>query len=166
MATKDLALRTANQGKQALRERWQAFREESPYFQAKVGLVAAWVVIAVLTILIAPPSPIDFIVEQKTISFGLAEKTTLIIFNQDGGDLDSAVVVVNGVQTDFDGKKASGSWKTKPIAVPQGLKTTLSTESFFDDKGANPGYQLQITRVVIDDDGDIVFSGPPGVKKK
>jgi hypothetical protein len=166
MAAKDLALRTANQGKQALLDRWQALREKSPYFQAKVGLVGAWLVVALLTILIAPPSPIEFIVEQKTISFGLAEKTNLVIFNQGGGDLDKAVVIVEGVQTDFDGKKASGSWRTKPIAVPQGLKTTLSTESFFDDKGANPGYQLQITDVVNDDDGDVVFRGPPGAKKK
>ena len=166
MAAKDLALAKANQGKDALLDRWRAFREESPYFQAKVGLVAAWLVVAVLTILIAPPPPVDFIVEQKKIMFGLAEKTTLIIFNQAGGDIDSGVVVVRGTQTDFDGKTASGSWKTKNIAIPQGLKTTLSTESFYDAKGISPGYQLQIEHVTILDDGDEAWSGPPGAPKK
>lgn len=166
MTAKDLALSKAEQGKNALLDRWRAFREESPYFQAKVGLVAAWAVIALLTILIAPPAPLDFIVEQKMINFGLAEKTTLIIFNQDGGDIDSGVVAVRGTQTDFDGKKTPGAWKTKPIALPQGLKTTLSTESFFDDKGVSPGYQLQIDHVVIFDDDDEVWSGPPGTAKR
>lgn len=164
-APKDLALRTANQGKQALTDRWRAFREESPYFQAKVGLVAAWLVIAIVTTLVAPPSPIDFIVEQKMISFGLAEKTTLIIFNQNGGNLDAAVVKVDGLQTDFDGKKTPGHWESKAIAIGEGFKTTLSTESLFDAKGVNPGYQLEITRVVIDDDGDVAWSGVPTKKK-
>lgn len=166
MTAKDAALIKANQGKEALLDRWRAFREESPYFQAKFGLVAAWLLIAVLTILIAPPAPIDFIVEQKMINFGLAEKTTLIIFNQAGGDIDTGVVEVKGTQTDFDGKKAAGTWKTKPIPIPQGLKTTLSTESLFDDKGINPGYQLQIDHVVIYDDGDETWSGVPGAAKK
>lgn len=169
MTAKDVALEKANalskQGKDALLDRWRAFREESPYFQAKVGLVAAWLVVAILTVLIAPPPPVEFIVEQKMINFGLAEKTTLIIFNQAGGDIDSGVVVVKGTQTDFDGKKAVGSWKTKTIPIPQGLKTTLSTESFVDEKGINPGYQLQIDTVVIYDDGDEVFSGPPTGKR-
>lgn len=165
MTAKDAALEKANQGKDALLDRWRSFREESPYFQAKFGLVAAWLAIAVLTILIAPPAPIDFIVEQKMINFGLAEKTTLIIFNQAGGDIDTGVVVVKGTMTDFDGKKAAGSWKTKTIPIPQGLKTTLSTESFFDDKNINPGYQLQIDRVIILDDGDEAWSGPPAAAK-
>jgi hypothetical protein len=166
MSAKDTALEKANQGREALLDRWRAFREESPYFQAKVGLVAAWLIIAVLTVLIAPPAPIDFVVEQKQLSFGLAERTTLIIFNQAGGDLDTAVVEVYGTQTDFDGRKAAGKWRTKTIAIPQGLKTTLSTESFFDDKGINPGYQLQIDRVIILDDGDEQWQGPPGAPKK
>ena len=170
MSAKDVALEKANalskQGKEALLDRWRAFREESPYFQAKVGLIAGWVLITVLTIIIAPPAPVEFIVEQKMINFGLAEKTTLIIFNQAGGDIDDGVVVVRGMQTDFDGKKAAGTWKSKTIAIPQGLKTTLSTESLFDDKGVNPGYQLQIENVTILDDGDEAWSGVPGQAKK
>lgn len=166
MTARDTAVARASQGKDALLDRWRAFREESPYFQAKVGLVGAWLLVSLLTFLIAPPSPVAFFVEQRVLSFGLAEKTALVIFNRAGGDLDTAVVTVTGTQTDFDGRQASGTWATKTIAVPQGLKTTLSTESFFDGKGINPSYQLKINHVLITDDGDEVWSGPPGQIKK
>lgn len=166
MSVKDTALDKLEQGRGAVLERWRTFREESPYFQAKVGLVAAWLLISVVTIVLVPPAPHPFLVETKMLNFGLAEKTTLIIMNQAGGDLDAGVVEVSGTMTDFDGKKTPGRWATKVIAIPQGLKTTLSTESFFDAKGLNPGYQLQIDRVVIKDDGDEVWSGPPGLPPK
>ncbi|MDP2340732.1 MAG: hypothetical protein Q8O67_07235 [Deltaproteobacteria bacterium] len=160
-AAKETALATAGEGKELLIGRWRRFREESPYFQAKVALVLGWLVISIFTALVAPPPPETFIVETKMLNFGLAEKTTLIIFNQAGGDLDTAAVEVTGTMTDFDGKKTPGKWATKVIAIPQGLKTTLSTESFFDAKGVNPGYQLLIDVVVIKDDGDEVWRGPP-----
>lgn len=165
---KDLAAqaakRTAQQGQRALLERWQAFREESPYFQAKVGLVAGWIVIALLTIVLAPPPDIEFVVEQKKISFGLAEKPALIIDNRAGGDLDEGSVEVRGTQTDFDGKTKSGTWRTKSLLIVEGVKTTLSTESFFDEQGLQPGYQLHIDYVVIRDDDDVVWQGVPGAK--
>ncbi len=161
MSVKETALETAQQGKALLLDRWRGFREESPYFQAKVGLVAAWVVVSLLTLLLVPPTRATFVVEQKMINFGLAEKTTLIIANQKGGDLTRGVVEVTGTMIDFDGKKTPGRWATKVIAIPQGLKTTLATESFFDAKGGCPGYQLEIEQVVIKDDGDEVWSGPP-----
>jgi len=161
MAVKDMATTALSRSKQFTQSRWQAFREESPYFQAKVAMVAAWIAISVVTIIVAPPSAIPFIVEQKAINFGLSTKTTLIIFNQNGGDLDAAVVEVTGVTTDFDGKESRGVWASKPVALPEGLKTTLSTESFFDPKGLNPGYQLRIDTVRILDDDDEVFLGPP-----
>jgi hypothetical protein len=161
MAVKDMATTALTRSKDFTQSRWQAFREESPYFQAKVAMVAAWLAISVATVILAPPSPIPFIVEQKAINFGLSTKTTLIILNQDGGDLDAAVVEVSGVTTDFDGKASRGVWASKPIALPEGLKTTLSTESFFDQKGLNPGYQLRVDNVRILDDGDEVYVGPP-----
>jgi hypothetical protein len=161
MPVKDIAKKGVAQGAELARTRWQAFREESPYFQAKVGLVAAWIAVSIATVVLAPPEPVPFIVEQKAISFGLATKTTLIIFNQDGGDLEEAVVEVSGVTIDFDGKQTRGRWTTKPIALPEGLKTTLATESLFDGTNHNPGYQLDIDTVRILDDGDVLFAGPP-----
>lgn len=160
MAVKDLAKVGVQRGTEFTRTRWQAFREESPYFQAKVGLIAAWIVIAVATVMIAPPSPVPFIVEQKAINFGLSTKTTLIVFNQAAGDIDTGVVEIQGTTSEFDGKQTRGSWSTKPIAIPEGLKTTLSTETFFDARGGNPAYQLEIDHVRILDDGDVVYDGP------
>jgi hypothetical protein len=160
MAVKDRAVAALQRSTVFGQTRWQAFREESPYFQAKVGMVVAWLAISVTTVIVAPPSPIPFIVEQKALNFGLSTKTSLIILNQDGGDLSEAVVEVTGVATEFDGHESRGTWRTRPLPVPEGLKTTLSTESFFDDKGVNPGYQLHIDRVRILDEDREVFVGP------
>jgi hypothetical protein len=161
MSVKDIAKKGVTRSAELARTRWQAFREESPYFQAKVGLVAAWLAVSIATVVLAPPEPVPFVVEQRAISFGLATKTTLIIFNQAGGDLDKAVVEVSGITVDFDGKQTRGRWATKPIALPQGVKTTLATESLFDGENHNPGYQLDVDTVRILDDGDEVFAGPP-----
>ena len=161
MAVKDIAKQGLARGTELARERAQAFREESPYFQAKVALVAAWLAISVATLIIAPPERAPFVVEQKAINFGLATRTTLIVFNQDGGDLDEAVVEVSGVTVDFDGTQTRGTWATNAIALPEGKKTTLATESLFDGKGVNPGYQLDVDSVRVLDDGDEVFVGPP-----
>lgn len=145
----------------AVSDRWRDFREESPYFQAKVGLVAAWILVSIVTIVVVPPPTIPFVVEQQASSFGLSTKTTLIVFNADGGDLVNATVEVTGTVTEFDGKKTPGTFRTKPIAIAEGLKTTLSTESFSNGKGEHPGYQIHIDRVVIrDDDQDVVYDGP------
>lgn len=160
MAVKDVAKKGLEHGTAFTVSRWQAFREESPYFQAKVGIVLAWVLISVATLIVAPPSPAPFIVEQKAINFGLSTRTTLIIFNQAAGDLDSAVVEVTGVTIDFDGTQTPGTWSTKPIAIPVGLKTTLASEAFFDGRGGSPGYQLEVSRVRIVDDGDELYTGP------
>jgi hypothetical protein len=161
MSVKDIAKKGLAQGTELARTRTQAFREESPYFQAKVALVAAWLAISVATLVVAPPELAPFIVEQKAINFGLANKTTLIVFNQDGAELEQAVVEVSGVTVDFDGRRTRGTWATRPIALPRGLKTTLATESFFDGKGISPGYQLDINQVRILDRGDAIFAGPP-----
>lgn len=145
----------------AVSDRWRAFREESPYFQAKVGLVAGWIVVSIATVLVVPPATDPFVVEQLASNFGLSTKTSLIIFNADGGDMVNATVEISGTVTEFDGRKSPGTYRTRPIAIAEGLKTTLSTESFINTNGDHPGYQMHIDRVVIrDDDQDVVYDGP------
>jgi len=145
----------------AVADRWREFREASPYFQAKVGLVAAWVVVGVVTVVVVPPPTTPFVVEQQVSSFGLSTRTTLIVFNADGGDLVNATVEVKSTVTEFDGKKTPGTFVTRPIVIAEGLKTTLSTEAFLNSKGERPGYQIHIDHVVIrDDDHDVVYDGP------
>ena len=157
------ARQVAGTGLAFLKERWTDFREESPYFQAKVGLVAAWLLISTLTIAIAPPATIPFIVEQQAIPFGASKKTILVILNQDGGDIPEGIVEVHGTLTEFDGKEIPGVWATKVVAIPEGVKTTLSTEKFFDKKGIPPGYNLHIDSVRILDGDETVFTGAPPV---
>jgi hypothetical protein len=167
MAGVDVVRSAVAKGGTLVADRWRAFREESPYFQAKVGLVAAWLVVSLVTIVVVPPPTIPFVVEQQASSFGLSTKTTLIVFNADGGDLINATVEISGTVTEFDGRTIPGSYRTKPITIVEGLKTTLSTESFFGAKGDHPGYQIHIDRVVIrDDDDEVVYDGPAGEAAK
>jgi hypothetical protein len=64
---------------------WWDFREESPYFQAKAGLVAGWIVISALTLWWVPPSPPLFRVDVSSHAFGLSDRVTIGIDNVDAG---------------------------------------------------------------------------------
>lgn len=166
MAAADTVKAFAHKAQTFVLSKWRDFREESPYFQAKFALVGAWVVVSLFTVAIVPPPTIPFVVEQQVFSFGLSQKTALLIFNADGGDLDAAVVEITGTVTDYAGRKTSGTWRTKPVIIAEGLKTTLSTESFSNDKGENPAYEINVENVRILDDGDEVYNGPPSAPTK
>lgn len=144
-------------------EKWRDFREESPYFQAKFALVGAWILVSVVTIAVVRPDTIPFVVEQQTHSFGLSTRTTLLILNVDGGDLDEAVVEIGGTLTDFDGKKTMGIWRTKQVVLAEGLKATFEMDTFANDKGEVPNAQVQIDNVRVFDDGNEVFRGPAAI---
>jgi hypothetical protein len=133
-------------------ERWSAFRAESPYFQAKVGLVAAYVVIVLLTVLLAPPKPEPWVCREERIPFGLSFKTAIEITNVTNGDLDDVTVEVRGNGIEFDGKKVPGVWQTKALDLVEGEKAKVLTEQLFDRNGANPPYSLDVETVTIFDD--------------
>lgn len=166
MAAADVVKAQAHKLKTFLLEKWRAFREESPYFQAKFALVGIWIVVSLLTILVVKPAVIPFVIEQQTYSFGLGTRTALNITNVDGGDLDEAVVEITGTLTEFDGRKTSGVWRTKKLIIVEGLKSTFGMELFRNDKGESPNTQVQIENVIIFDDGDQVFAGPPTAATK
>lgn len=158
-ATRDTALKAQI----LVRDRWRDFRATSIYFQLRVLLVAAWVGVSGVTLTLAPPPVLPFLVERRDVSFGAAERTEVLVVNQNGGDLDEAVVEVQGSERDLDGKAlSSGTWTTKPFALPQGTKRTIATTDLFDPQGRSPHYQLEITRLRLLDDGDVVWSGVPG----
>lgn len=164
MAVKDALTKSAGKAKLFTRERWQAFRAESPYFQAKVGMVALYVVIVLLTILIAPPSAAPWKVEQKRIPFGLAFKTAVEITNVSNGEIEDAIIEVRGKGIEFDGRQTPGVWKTKPTLLVEGLPTKILTEQLFDSRGLSPPYSLVVDLVTIyDDDKDVLLqiSPPP-----
>ncbi len=139
------------------RGRYQAFRDQSPYFQAKVGLAAAYVVVVLLTVLVAPPRGAVWQASQQRINFGLAFKTAITITNLRAGDLEDVVVEVKGTGIEFDGKKDPGTWRTKPLDMPEGKELQILTEQLFDDRGVNPPYSLVVDTVrVVDDDKETV----------
>jgi hypothetical protein len=156
------ALAAVTHGQRLTRSGWQNFRARPLYFQYRVALVAAWLVVSGLTIAVAPPVPRDFVVERRDLSFGLANRTALLVINQNSGNLDDCVLEVTGVDVDFDGHSLGpGTWRTKPFKFHKGDRKTISTEEFFDDKNRNPGYQLEVTRARLLDDDDVLWSGTP-----
>ncbi|MBM4279210.1 MAG: hypothetical protein FJ137_00115 [Deltaproteobacteria bacterium] len=149
-------------GRDLSREGWRSFRARSVYFQLRTGVVLLWIAIAALTIALAPPTPNDFVVERRDLSFGLANRTALVIVNQNSGDRDACVLEVQGVETDFDSRRlAPGRWRTRPFALAEGEKKTLFTEELFDDRGHSPSYQLEVTAARLFEDDDVLWSGTP-----
>lgn len=148
--------------KSRLLERWGQFRAESPYFQAKVGLVGAYVVVVALTLALAPPDADPWVCREERLSFGLAFKTAVEITNVDNGDLEDVVVEVKGTGIEYDGRRVPGTWRTKPLTLVEGLKTKLLTEQLFDARGVSPPYSLEVDLVtVLDDDNEAVVSLVP-----
>jgi hypothetical protein len=161
LQAKEAAARVTRHTAEYVVDGWETFRSKSFYFQARAALVAAWVVVSLTTIVLVPPSVAPFVVERRDVSFGLANRTELLVVNEDGGDLD-AVVEVTGQETDFDGRKLPpGTWATKPFSLDEGTHKTITTPELFDRAGKNPGYQLDVTEVRLLDDGDVVWRGVP-----
>jgi hypothetical protein len=162
MAVKDALSSNATKAKLFTRERWQAFRAESPYFQAKVGMVALYVVVVLATVLLAPPSAEPWKIEQKRIPFGLAFKTAVEVTNVSNGDLEDVVIEVKGRGIEFDGREIPGTWRTKPLLLLEALPTKVQTEQLFDGKGLSPPYSLVVDTVtVFDDDNDVLIRANP-----
>jgi hypothetical protein len=146
---------------------WRTFRSHSVYFQLRVAVVAAWVVVSALTIALAPPPTPDFLVERRDLSFGLANRTAILVVNQDAGDCAACVLEVQGTETDFDNRRLPpGRWRSKPFVLHEGERKTLSTEEFFDEHSHNPAYQLDVTGVRVLQDDDVLWSGAPSVPAK
>lgn len=162
MAIKEALTGGAGKAKELAGDRWAAFRRESPFFQARVGLIAGYVVVVILTILVAPPSAEPWKIEQKRIPFGLAFKTAIEITNVNNGDIEEAIVEVRGKGIEFDGREIPGTWRTKPLALIEGLPTKVLTEQLVDAKGVPPPYSLVVDTVVVyDDDNDVLVQRSP-----
>jgi hypothetical protein len=161
-AVREKVRETALRSQVLVRDRWRAFRATSSYFQARVAMVAAWIAVSVVTLILAPPPVAPFVVERRDVSFGAADRTEVLIVNQDAGDLDEAVIEVEGVERDFDGRPLpAGRWSTKPFALPQGTKRTVATTDLFGINGQHPGYQLDVTMLHIRAGDAVVWSGVP-----
>lgn len=147
--------RRAETARAWLEARWADFRAESLYFQARVGVLAAYAVVVVLTVLIAPPSKVPWRCVEDRITFGLSFKTIVEVTNVDNGELEDVLFEVKGTGVEYDGKRISGTWRTKPLTLEEGKKYTLLTEQLFDERGISPPFSLELQEVtVLEEDGE------------
>lgn len=143
------------------RDRWGAFRKESPYFQARLWLILAYLVIVVATVILAPPEGEHWQAKAVRLGFGLSFKTAIAVTNVDNGDLEGVVVEVRGEGVEFDGKKVPGMWRTKPVNLPEEVEVRILPEHLFDAKGVSPPYALSVSTISIIDGKKVLMTMSP-----
>ncbi|MCC7070594.1 MAG: hypothetical protein IT383_04685 [Deltaproteobacteria bacterium] len=161
MAAKDSINSVLEHSGEWARDRWGAFRKESPYFQARVWLIVGYVAVVLATVWLAPPEGEHWRATADRLGFGLSFKTAIRVTNIDNGDLEGVVVEVRGEGVEFDGRKVPGVWRTKPLTLPEEVEVTVLTEQLFDAKGASPPYALSVTTVSVIDDGEVLAAIRP-----
>ncbi|MEW5854112.1 MAG: hypothetical protein AB2A00_35380 [Myxococcota bacterium] len=135
------------------------FREETVYVKAKAGVIGGYVVIALLTLIIAPPpgedNPIDARVKVSSISFGSREKTFVEVINESGAEWREAKVFITGSFTrGADGKdRVTGTYMLVD-RWRRGEKRNLFPEKFKDEKNTSPEMDIKVETVVIEVDGE------------
>jgi hypothetical protein len=152
--------RRAIQAKAFAKGQLDEIKGRGPFFQAKLGVITGYVLVVLLTLALAPPGKPDWEVRQTRLSFGLSFKTALELTNADNGDLEDVIVFVSGKGIEFDGRQTPGTWRTKPMALPEGLATRIVAEQLFDDKGQHPPYSIVITSVKVLDGTDTLLDAP------
>lgn len=139
-------------------EKWSEFRAQSRFFQAKAAMVAAYVLVVVATVVLAPPAQAPWEVKVGRIPFGIAFKSFIEIKNLNAGSLDDLTMEVDGHFTDFDGTKKSGTWKKRIAALDEGTKIQLWPEDFRDLAGRSPANTLDVREFrLLEPDGDLVL---------
>lgn len=161
MATKESINAVLEHSGEWARDRWGAFRKESPYFQARVWLIVGYLVIVVATVFLAPPEGVHWLAKAERLGFGLSFKTAIGVTNVDNGDLEGVVIEVRGEGVEFDGKKVPGVWRTKPINLPEEVEVKILTEHLFDAKGLSPPYALSVSTISVIDGKDVLMTIAP-----
>jgi hypothetical protein len=149
-------------------QRWRDFREESPYFQAKVALVVGYVAIVLLTLWLAPPTTVPWVIKPQRIDTGLGQRTAFLIRNDDAGTQRRVHLEVDGDAVGPDGRR-TGSWRSEPFDLPEGEDRQLQPEDVLDANknppGAKEAIEVKEARIV-DKDGDVLFVATPTAGKR
>ncbi|OGQ24015.1 MAG: hypothetical protein A2138_25310 [Deltaproteobacteria bacterium RBG_16_71_12] len=161
MAAKESLNALLDQSGEWARDRWSAFRKESPYFQARIWLILGYLVIVVATLILAPPEGEHWQAKALRLGFGMSFKTAISLTNIDNGDLEGVVVEVRGEGVEFDGKKVPGVWRSKPLNLPEEAEVRILPEQLFDAKGVSPPYALSVATISIIDDDDVLVTIAP-----
>lgn len=158
----------AAQARARAREAWIDFRRNSVYFQIKAGLVAAYVVIVLMTLVLAPPAPASFALTVGSLPWGVGKRTYVDLDNLDLGTLTDVVVEVQGRVIEFDGKESRGPWRMKLSRLKEGDTVRLWPEKLMTDQNRPAGDNLDVSRVRVysaDDPSNVLVDAAPTAKR-
>jgi hypothetical protein len=133
----------------------EGFKEQTPYFKARVGVVAAYVVAVLLTVVMVPPpverNALDAVIKVGSISFGSREKTYVDITNNSKNRWEEATVVIAGTGI-RNGTAVTGTWTMSERWRPAESRK-LTPEMFKDRDGLRPELDVKITTVSLTVEG-------------
>lgn len=143
-------------------DRWVDFRARSGFFQARVALVVAYVLIVGATVLIFPPPAPPLDVKVQRVEFGVTHRTKVLVRNLNLGTVDKAEVVIHGAATDIDGRSRPGVWRTKKDRyLDQREELTLEGKDLKDERGRAAPAGFTVDRLEVWEDGDLLATWQP-----
>lgn len=153
----------AEKSKGATQEMWVDFRRNTIYLQLKVGLAVAYALVAVLTLVLAPPAALSFRASTGSLAWGVGKRTYLELENRDEGSLENAIVEVHGSMVSFDGTQKQGTWTVALPQLDEGEKVRFWPEQMRAPDATPAGDNLQIDRIRIvdaEDPTDVLIALP------
>lgn len=139
----------AHEGKEATLNFLDDFRRQTPYFKARVGVIAGFVFLVLMTLIIAPapatPNPCDV----RVVATDLSWKMVIEVSNESGSDFEALKVVVHGVQTTPDGSTKSGTWETEARRLGEDKKLLIEAKHLHSSTGERPHIDFKPRRVDV-----------------
>jgi hypothetical protein len=146
-----------------LQDQWLEFRERSGFFQARVAIVVAYVVVVIATLTIFPVPAPSLDVKVTQVQFGLSERTKVVVKNLDLGKIRKADIVIYGQGTQIDGSQKADRWKTrKDVFLPENEPLALESRDLRSDSGRSAPASFTVDKLEVYDDGDLVATWPRG----
>ena len=148
---KERLMDTADEVRQALSRFVEDFKERTPFFKARLAVVAGYVVLVVLSLVLLPPAgeynPLGAKVKVSSISFGSREKTFVELSNESDDRWEDATITIAGTCI-RNGTPIRGVWTTSQRFRP-GETRQLLPEKFKDAKGFRPELDVKVEKVTI-----------------
>lgn len=160
MAKADQARALAETGAAWTRERVADLRDAGGYVQAKVALVALYVVLVAVTAIMARPEPVLATAQRGSIPFGLVNRHFVRVTNVELGDLEMVWLEASGYEIDFDSQRRASKWRHTRQTFNEGETIELWPEDFSDRDNSHPGNGMVIEHIDIIVGGDRLVSLP------
>lgn len=115
------------------------FRRQTPYFKARVGVLAGFLAVVTLTQVVAAPGAPDNPCGTEATLMQLSFKTVVRVKNVDGDDYGAVVVGVRGDYVSLDsGERRQGEWRSAPQPLAEGQELVLDHKQLLDASGRSP----------------------------